>query len=111
VVFSQVESPDGRKERYINYLERATRNDDIDLLFTDISMPGAMDGLALIDRVRAERPEIFFVATSGQAPPEDRATDAGSRFLAKPYTAHALTSLVREIFEGRPETGRPRNVA
>jgi CheY-like chemotaxis protein len=87
------------------------RNDDVDLLFTDISMPGAMDGLALIDRVRAEHPDILFVATSGLAPPAGHAIGGGGRFLAKPYTAHALMSLVREIFVGRFDPARLRIVA
>ncbi|HEY0044123.1 MAG TPA: response regulator [Allosphingosinicella sp.] len=72
-------------------------NDDVSLLFTDVSMPGPMDGLALIERVRAERPDICMVATSGIVDPgPDRLADGG-RFLAKPYTAHALMETIRQV--------------
>jgi two-component system, response regulator PdtaR len=82
------------------------RNDDVELLFTDIGMPGAMDGLALMDRVRALHPTIALVATSGQAPPAAGRISEDSRFLAKPYTAHALMSLVREILAVRQNPAR-----
>ncbi len=42
------------------------RNDDsIRLLFTDVNMPGTMDGLALAKLVRAERPAIRVIVASG----------------------------------------------
>ena len=78
-------------------LDMLDRNDDVDLLFTDISMPGEMDGLDLIARVREERPALSFVATSGQGMPADEKLPQGARFLAKPYTAHALMTTIREL--------------
>ncbi|HEX5184875.1 MAG TPA: response regulator [Allosphingosinicella sp.] len=84
-------------------LEMLEANDDVGLLFTDISMPGAMDGLGLIDQVRRERPEIAFVVTSGLVvPPGDQLPDS-VRFLAKPYTAHALMNAIRELAGARPD--------
>lgn len=83
-------------------LEVLENNDDVGLLFTDISMPGDMDGLGLISRVRAERPDLAFVATSGQVVPEDELLPLGAHFLPKPYTAHALMSAIREV------SSRPR---
>jgi CheY-like chemotaxis protein len=72
-------------------------NDDVGLLFTDISMPGAMDGLDLIARAREERPGLSFVATSGRVTPADELLPEGARFLPKPYTAHALMTMIREV--------------
>ena len=83
-------------------LEVLESNDDVGLLFTDISMPGAMDGLGLIARVRAERPDLSFVATSGQVVPEHELLPLGAHFLPKPYTAHALMTAIREV------SSRPR---
>lgn len=77
-------------------LEMLEANDDVGLLFTDISMPGAMDGLELIDQVHRERPEIVFVATSGRVVPPGGLPDR-ARFLPKPYTAHALMTTIREL--------------
>ena len=78
-------------------LEVLENNDDVGLLFTDISMPGDMDGLDLIARVREDRPGLSFVATSGQVMPADELLPHGARFLPKPYTAHALMSAIREV--------------
>jgi CheY-like chemotaxis protein len=78
-------------------LEMLESNDDVGLLFTDISMPGEMDGLDLIARVRLERPGISFVATSGQVLPAGEQLPLGARFLPKPYTAHALMTAIREL--------------
>ena len=72
-------------------------NDDVSLLFTDVSMPGPMDGLALIEKVRSERPDICMVATSGLVDPGADRLSNGGRFLAKPYTAHALMEAIREV--------------
>ena len=78
-------------------LEVLEANDDVGLLFTDISMPGKMDGLDLIARVRAERPDLSFVATSGRVLPAEELLPLGARFLPKPYTAHALMTMIREL--------------
>ena len=87
-------------------LEVLESNDDVGLLFTDISMPGEMDGLDLIARVRHERPDLSFVATSGQVMPADELLPLGARFLPKPYTAHALMTAIREVSR-RPRIPAP----
>jgi CheY-like chemotaxis protein len=89
-------------------LEVLEHNDDVGLLFTDISMPGEMDGLDLIARVREERPGLSFVATSGQVVPADEMLPHGARFLPKPYTAHALMTMIREVTTMRTAVGAPR---
>src|SRR4051794_2677520 len=86
-------------------LEVLEGNDDVGLLFTDISMPGEMDGLDLIAGVRAERPGLSFVATSGRVVPAEELLPLGARFLPKPYTAHALMTAIREV------SSRPRIAA
>lgn len=78
-------------------LDMLEANDDVGLLFTDISMPGAMDGLALIDRVRRERPDMAFVATSGRVVPSREVLPNSACFLPKPYTAHALMTMIRDV--------------
>jgi CheY-like chemotaxis protein len=69
--------------------------DDVSLLFTDISMPGEMDGLDLVDRVRRIRPDIALVVTSGHSSPAGGRLPDGACFLPKPYTAHALNEAIR----------------
>ena len=75
-------------------LDVLDEHDDVSVLFTDISMPGDLDGLDLVDRVRRRRPDIGLIVTSGRSAPGDR-LPAGAAFLPKPYTAHALLEAIR----------------
>lgn len=72
---------------------------EIDLLFTDIVMPGGMTGDELAKAVRAVRPHIKVLFTSGYAEPSvagRELADAGS-WLKKPYTAKELADRLREL--------------
>jgi two-component sensor histidine kinase len=57
---------------------------DISLLFTDIQMPGSIDGLKLAHAVHERWPEIKIILVSGQVKPSDAETPANSRFFGKP---------------------------
>src|SRR6202043_277956 len=57
---------------------------DIALLFTDIQMPGSMDGLKLAHAVRQRWPPIKIILVSGQLKPADIDIPADSRFFGKP---------------------------
>ncbi|MDB5692697.1 MAG: hypothetical protein JWO81_1760 [Alphaproteobacteria bacterium] len=89
--FTVLEAADA--EEGLSVLER---NEDVGLLFTDLNMPGALDGLQLAERVRQTRPDIALVATSGCMVPGD-ALPSGSRFIPKPYTAYALMTAIRDL--------------
>ena len=72
-------------------------NDDVRLLFTDIRMPGKLDGLQLANLVHERWPRIKILITSGDTwPSQDRIPDDG-RFIAKPYKVTALCDQVDEI--------------
>jgi len=58
---------------------------DIRVVFTDIHMPGSMDGLKLADAVRNRWPPIKIIVTSGRESVAEQDLPAGSRFFAKPY--------------------------
>src|SRR5450755_289159 len=57
---------------------------DIVLLFTDIQMPGSMDGLGLARSVRDRWPPIKIILVSGQVTPTAIEIPADSRFFGKP---------------------------
>jgi two-component sensor histidine kinase/CheY-like chemotaxis protein len=57
---------------------------DISLLFTDIQMPGSMDGLKLAHAVHDRWPGIKIILVSGQVKPSDAERPANSRFFGKP---------------------------
>lgn len=68
---------------------------DIDLLFTDINMPGSMDGLKLAHAVRNRWPPIKIIMVSGQSQLTDADMPTDSRFLRKPYVGKQL---VEELY-------------
>src|SRR3954452_23285554 len=57
---------------------------DISLLFTDIQMPGSMDGLKLAHAVHDRWPAIKIILVSGQVRPSESERPADSRFVGKP---------------------------
>jgi CheY-like chemotaxis protein len=68
---------------------------DIHILFTDIHMPGPMDGLELAYHARSHWPWIALLLASGKARPAEM--PAGSRFLSKPYDLYHVVRCVREL--------------
>jgi len=76
---------------------------DIALLFTDIDMPGSMNGLKLAQAVSCRWPRIKILVVSGQMRPKPFELPADSCFLAKPYQAAALLDELRAL---APKWGR-----
>ena len=70
---------------------------DITVIFTDIQMPGSMDGLKLARAVRGRWPPIKIVATSGYVHVSEKDLPAGGRFLPKPYSPVQVTGVLREL--------------
>jgi CheY-like chemotaxis protein len=73
---------------------------DIAVVFTDIQMPGSMDGLKLARAVRGRWPPIKIVATSGHVSVGQEDLPEGGRFLQKPYNLVEVTGLLRELTAG-----------
>jgi CheY-like chemotaxis protein len=70
---------------------------DIHVVFTDIQMPGSMDGLKLARFVRGRWPPIKIIATSGFIKVRIGDLPEGSRFLPKPYRPEQIVSALREL--------------
>jgi two-component system, response regulator PdtaR len=68
---------------------------NIHVLFTDVTMPGPMDGLALAHHTRGHWPWIGLIIASGR--PVLGKLPIGSRFLAKPYLPSHVVSHVRNL--------------
>jgi CheY-like chemotaxis protein len=73
---------------------------DIGVVFTDIQMPGSMDGLKLVRAVRGRWPPIKIVATSGHVGVAQTDLPEGGRFLPKPYSPGQVTDVLRELTAG-----------
>jgi CheY-like chemotaxis protein len=72
---------------------------DVTVVFTDIQMPGSMDGLKLARAIRGRWPPIKIVATSGH-PVGEPDLPEGGRFLPKPYSPRQVTGVLRELTGG-----------
>jgi len=70
---------------------------DIHVVFTDVQMPGSMDGLKLARFVRGRWPPIKIVATSGFVRVGEDDLPEGSRFLPKPYRPAQIVATLREL--------------
>jgi len=76
----------------------------IDLLFTDVVMPGALKSPELARLARARLPELMVLFTSGyteNAIVHDGRLDVGVELLSKPYTREQLARKVRAVLEGK----------
>ncbi len=70
----------------------------VDIVFSDVNMPGSMDGFGLAQWVRRERPKLRVILTSGAA--RTTAEAAGHvAILAKPYDHAALERYIRALLE------------
>jgi CheY-like chemotaxis protein len=69
---------------------------DISILFTDIQMPGSIDGLKLAHAVRHRWPPIKIVTSSGHVKLTLDELPEGARFLPKPYSKADIASTFQE---------------
>jgi CheY-like chemotaxis protein len=87
----------GNADQAIEVLEARP---DITVVFTDIQMPGSMDGLKLARAVRGRWPPIKIIATSGRLHVAEADLPEGGRFLPKPYSPAQVTGVLRELTIG-----------
>jgi len=89
--FEVLAAPDA--DAAINLL--GSHGDEVGVLFTDVRMPGSMDGLELSRVVRERWPHIRILVTSGHIRAGSSAL-AGSRFVSKPYRLTQVSALLRQ---------------
>ena len=81
---------------------------EIDLLFTDVVMPGAMKSTEMVRRARRLRPDLAVLFTSGYTENSivhDGRLDAGVELLSKPYTRDQLARKIRHVLACRRPAG------
>jgi CheY-like chemotaxis protein len=72
----------------------------IDVLFTDVKMPGSLDGVDLVKSVRAENPALPVVITSGYASGLSerlRALIPPTVFITKPYSLENVVQILKTL--------------
>jgi CheY-like chemotaxis protein len=74
---------------------------DIDLVFTDVQMPGTMDGLKLSHYIRDRWPPIRIIVASGRSIDAASSLPVGARFFPKPYDDRAISTTMAAMLAGR----------
>ena len=95
--YTTIEAADG-----VEALRVVETNGAIDLLFTDVVMPGGINGRMLADEVTRKRPAIRVLFTSGYAQNaivHHGRLEAGVHLLGKPYRTADLARMVRVALE------------
>jgi two-component system, NtrC family, sensor kinase len=85
-------------------LDVLEKESNIDIVFSDILMPGGMNGLELADRVRRQFPDIPMLLTTGYSSSGQDAVRRGFQVLQKPYD---LAALERALAGARRADGAP----
>lgn len=70
---------------------------DIRIVFTDIDMPGSMDGIKLAESVRGRWPPISIIVTSGHRIVRKDDLPLGSAFFGKPYNDADLVATLQRM--------------
>jgi two-component system, response regulator PdtaR len=70
---------------------------DVQLLVTDINLPGATDGLKLAAATKALRPDINIIIVTGYSAPKSDELPPGSLFVPKPYNVRNMIDAVRHF--------------
>ena len=78
-------------------IEILANRTDIQVVFTDINMPGSMDGAALARAVRDRWPPVELILTSGHFNLTSGDLPHGSIFFTKPYKAADLIAAVQSV--------------
>ena len=84
----------GSADEAIVHLET---NQQIRIVFTDINLPGSMNGLRLAAAIRHRWPPIELVLTSGHVRVADNEIPARGHFLPKPYSSEQLVGTMRSF--------------
>lgn len=76
-----------------------TNKSKIDLVVTDLFMPGGIMGLQLAQRLQIDRPNLKVIFTSGHDCEENAFLDSATNFLPKPYRLNSLAEIVRQSLD------------
>lgn len=70
---------------------------DIGTVFTDIEMPGELNGLGLVDTICEHWPHLRVLVTSGRGVPADRPLPIGVGFIGKPYRGKQVLAEIQAL--------------
>ena len=70
---------------------------DVRVLFTDVDMPGSLDGSALARAAAVDYPHVAVLIVSGKAAPRPGDLPPGARFIPKPYSSRVVVEHIRAV--------------
>ena len=74
-----------------------THADSVTVLFTDVEMPGDMDGFGLARETSKRWPDVVILVASGNRQPVAKDMPEGSTFLGKPFSAELVRARLQEM--------------
>jgi two-component system, response regulator PdtaR len=77
------------------------RSDEVHVLFTDVNMPGSMDGMALAEQVHQRWPHIRLLIASGYARRHPDEIPDNGHFVPKPYRGATLVRHIAEMMQNQ----------
>ena len=78
-------------------IEALEHRDDVDLVVTDINLPGGLNGLQLAALMRNRWPTINIIVVTGYSAPRSEDMPSGSLFVPKPYSAQKMIEAVHHF--------------
>ena len=78
---------------------------DIRLVFTDVEMPGTMDGIKLAHYIKRRWPPVLLIIASGRAIVQESDLPEGTRFFPKPYQDHTIVKEISRMIKALDARG------
>jgi CheY-like chemotaxis protein len=98
-----IEAPDGPTA-----LRLLDAESELRLLFTDVGLPGGLNGRQLADEAKRRRPDLKVLFTTGYARNaivHQGRLDPGVELIVKPFTASSLAAKIQQVLHGAPAKG------
>ena len=78
---------------------------DIHLVFTDVEMPGTMDGIKLAHYIRGRWPEVHLIVASGRTFVKESDLPPSSKFFTKPYDDRKVVAEINKMLSANNADG------
>lgn len=72
---------------------------NVEFIFTDIIMPGAMNGWKLAEHIKSIRPDLKILFTTGYSHPSAEDISKDALILKKPYRLPEMAAMIRQAIE------------
>jgi DNA-binding NtrC family response regulator len=78
-------------------MQELQNHPEIEVMFTDVDMPGSMNGIELSLAAHTIRPQLKIIITSGLVAPASEVLAYGFKFFPKPYIHHQIRQTIEQL--------------